>query len=142
MRRPVGPTIVAVLALAQAAFGVLRTLGWFRIGSDLMGQGLLILPIIGMVAYARGALVAAIGLLYVAFALGIFTRRSWARPVGFTAAAVNLLLALSVLIQGEFVTRELLWLIVPVIIVWYLLSPGRELSERDRAIQRKSASSL
>ena len=37
-------------------------------------------------------------------------------------ATMNLLLALSVLIQGEFIAQLLLGVIVPVIIVWYLLA--------------------
>ena len=50
--RTVAATVIALLALAQAAFGVLRALGWFHTGSDLMGRGLLLLPLIGVVAYA------------------------------------------------------------------------------------------
>lgn len=127
MQCPFGLTIVAILALAQATFGVLRAVGWFQVGSDLMGRGLLLLPMIGVMAYARGALVAALALLYIAFAFGLLGGRSWARPVGLTAATLNLLLALSVLLQGEFFTRAILWLIVPVIVVWYLLAPaGRQ----------------
>lgn len=122
MGRPVTLVAIALLALAQAAFGVFRALGWFEVGSDLMGQGLLILPIIGMVAYARGVLVAGIALLYVLFAFALFKGRAWARPVGWVAAVVNLLLALSVLIQGEFIAQVLLGLIVPVAVVWYLLA--------------------
>ena len=126
MGRP-GLTVIAALALAQGVLGVLRALRWFEVGSDLMGQGLLLLPIIGMVAFVRGALVAVIAILYVAFAFGLLARRAWARSLGLVAAAVNILLVLSVLIQGEFIGRALLWLIVPVIILWYLLSPaGRE----------------
>ena len=125
--RTVGATVIALLALAQAAFGVLRALGWFHIGSDLMGQGLLPLPLIGMMAYARGVLIAGIALLYIFFAWGLFKGHPWARPVGFIAAAVNVLLVLSVLIQGELIAQALLWLIVPVSVVWYLLAPaGRQ----------------
>jgi len=57
VNRKARATVIALLALAQAAFGVLRALGWFHIGSDLMGRGLLLLPMIGLVAYARGALI-------------------------------------------------------------------------------------
>ena len=120
-------TLIAVLAAAQGVLGVLRALRWFEVGSDLMGKGLLLLPIIGMVAYVRGLLVAVIALLYVVFAFGLFTGRDWARSLGLVVAAVNLLLVLSVLLQGEFLARDLLWLIVPGIVLWYLLSPaGRE----------------
>jgi hypothetical protein len=90
--RTAGATFIALLALAQAAFGVLRALGWFHPVSDLMRRGLLLLPLIGVVAYARGALIAGIALLYIFFAWGLFKGRPWARPVGFIAAAVHVLL--------------------------------------------------
>lgn len=120
-------TVIAALALAQAVFGVLRAFGWFEIGSDLLGRGLLILPLIGVVAYARGFLVAGIALLYVLFAFGVFVRKSWAWSLGVTVAIVNLLLVLSALLQGASLTQGVLWLIVPLVIVWYLLSAaGRQ----------------
>ena len=45
-----GITVIAALALLQDAFGVLRALQGFRIGSDLLGQGLLLLPLAGRLA--------------------------------------------------------------------------------------------
>jgi hypothetical protein len=112
--------VVAILALIQSALGVLRAFHWFNVGSDLMGKGILILPLVGMVAYARGALVVAIGLLYVFFAFALLTLRRSARPIGLVAAIVNLLLALSVAIQGESLFQVLVWSIVPGIVLWYL----------------------
>jgi hypothetical protein len=50
--RTMGLTVVAVLALVQSALGVLRTLHWFDAGSDLLGQGLLLLPLIGVLAFS------------------------------------------------------------------------------------------
>jgi hypothetical protein len=116
-------TIIAILALIQSGFGVLRAFEWFQVGSDLMGQGLLILPLVGIVAYARGALVVGIGLLYVLFALGVFMRQGWARFFGIVAAVVNLLLVLSVVVQGESLLQALAWCIVPGVILWHLYSP-------------------
>jgi len=124
--RTLAPSLIAVLALAQAALGVLRALGWFQIGSDLMGRGVMLLPIIGVMVLARGALIAGIALLYASFAWGSLQGRPWARRVGLIAAAVNLLLALSVLIQGEFIMGALLWCIVPAIVVCYLLAQPSE----------------
>ena len=121
-KRTIGLTVVAVLALVQSALGVLRALHWFDAGSDLMGQGLLILPLIGVVTIFRGVLVAAIALTYVLFACGVFLRRSWARWLGIVVAAVTLLLVVSVVIQGEMLTRALVWSIVPLIMIWYLNS--------------------
>ena len=114
-------SLIAVLALAQSAFALLHSLGWFQMGSELMGQGVLALPI-GFVVFVRGALVAGTALLYAVFAWGAWNGRPWARTVGLIAAAVNLLLAVSVLIQGDVFTRALLWCIVPVVVVCYLFA--------------------
>ena len=126
-KRSLSVTVIAVLALAQAVFGVLRAFNWFQIGSDLMGQGLLLLPIIGMLAFARGVVVIVIALLYVLFACGAFMGRGWARWLGIVVAAVTLLLVVSVVIQGEMLSRALLWSIAPVAMIFYLFTPtGRQ----------------
>ena len=120
-------TVIAVLAMAQSALGVLRALHWFDSGSDLMGQGLLLFPLMGVLAFFRGVLVAVIALLYVLFAWGAFLGRSWARWFGIVVAAVTLLLVVSVVIQGESLARALVWSIVPVVMICYLFSsPGSE----------------
>jgi uncharacterized membrane protein (DUF2068 family) len=126
-KRNAGMTIVAVLALVQSVLGVLRTLHWFDAGSDLMGQGLLLFPLMGVVAFFRGGFVAVIAILYVVFAYGAFVGRSWARWLGIVVASVTLLLAVSVVSQGDSPVRALVWSIVPVIMICYLLSPaGRQ----------------
>ena len=124
--KTLGMAVIAMLALVQSSLGVLRAFHWFDAGSDLLGQGLLILPMIGLVAFARGALVLGIALLYVVFAVGMFASKDWARPLGIALAVVNLLLVLSVLIQSESLTRAVFWIIVPVIILWRLLSPTED----------------
>jgi hypothetical protein len=131
VRTPTAP-LIAILALAQAALGVFRALGWFHIGGDLMGRGVLIMPVVGAVAFARGVVIAGATLLYVLFAGALLTGRPAARPIGLIAAAVNLLLALSLLIQGEGIMRGLLWCLVPAIVVWYLLAQPRAASDRLR----------
>jgi hypothetical protein len=122
--------VLAVLAVAQAVFGVLRAFGWFRIGSDLLSRGLLMVPLIGVLAYARGFLVAAIALLYVIFAWGIFRGKTWAWSLGVAVAIVNLLIVVSALAQGESIAQGVFWLIVPVVIIGSLLSTsGRHVCE-------------
>jgi hypothetical protein len=133
MPENINRTVIAALALAQAVFGVLRAFNWFQIGSDFLGQGLLILPALGVLAYAWGFLVISIALLYGLFAVGLFTEKSWVFSLGMMVALVNVLLVLSVVIQGESLSRGVLWLIVPLVIVWYLLSPaGREIAKDSR----------
>jgi len=126
---------IAVLALVQGGFGVLRAFEWFNIGADLLGQGLLILPLVGVVAFGRGGLVIVMAILYLLFAVGVLLQKSWARWLGLTVAAINILLVLNVVIQGEPFSRAVLWLIVPIVIVVYLLSPsGRAAATRRTSV--------
>jgi hypothetical protein len=123
-KRNIIVTLLAVLALIQSLLGVLRTLHWFEFGSDLMGQGLLLFPLMGVVAYLRGVLVAVMALLYVLFAVGAFLGRIWARWLGIVVAVVTLLLVVSVVVQGESPARAIVWSIVPVAMICFLFSPS------------------
>jgi len=126
-------TFVAVLALAQGILAVLRSLHWFDIGSDLMERGILLLPAIAMFVYARGALVAAIALLYVLFAFGEFAGRTWGRSCGAVAAILNLLLVVGAVLEGEDIPRAALWAVVPVIILWQVFSRAQGRAAHARA---------
>jgi hypothetical protein len=120
-------TVVAVLAVVQSIAVILRALEWFDVGSDLMGQGLLLLPLIGLIAIGRGMLVAVLALLFVLFACGALLQRRWARWLGVVLAIVNLLMVLGIVVQGEPPLRALGWAIVPVVMLGYLLSaPGQQ----------------
>ncbi len=43
MSKSVGLNIILLLALVQGGFGLLRAYNWVQIGTDLFGQGLLLL---------------------------------------------------------------------------------------------------
>jgi len=118
------PIFIAILALIQGVLGVFRAFEWFNVGADLVGQGLLILPLVGVVAFARGGLVIVLAMLYALFAVGLLLQKSWAWWLGLIVAAINVLLAINVVIQGESVSRAGFWLIAPIIIAAYLLSPS------------------
>jgi len=126
-KKPMALTVVAVLAVVQSIAVILRALEWFEIGSDLMGQGLLLLPLIGLIALGRSMLVAVLALLFVLFACGALLQRRWARWLGVSLAIVNLLMVLSLIVQGESLLRALVWAIVPVVMLGYLVSePGHQ----------------
>jgi hypothetical protein len=116
--------IVALLAVAQGLFGVLRALELVSIGTDVAARGAVLLPLIGSLFIARGVLVAAIAVLYIVFAVGAFQHKAWAWPMGLLAAVVNESLVVAVLIGGGVVPGTLLWAVVPVIILVYLLMPA------------------
>jgi hypothetical protein len=122
-RRSPMTIFIAVVALVHGALGVFRAVEWLHIGADQFGQGLLILPMVGAVAFARGGLVIVLATLYLLFAAGMLLQKSWAWWLGLIVAGINILLVINVVIQGEPVSRAGFWLIGPCIIAAYLLSP-------------------
>ena len=133
-RRSPMAIFIAVIALVHGALGVFRAFEWFHIGADQFGQGLLILPMLGAVAFARGGLVIVLAALYLLFAAGMLLQKSWAWWLGLIVAAINILLVINVIIQGESVSRAGFWLIGPIIIAAYLLSlPGRAAPQGSEA---------
>ena len=123
-RMPMGLIVIAVLALAQGVLVMLRAVQWIQVGRDLLQEGLLLLPIIGAIAFARAVVVAIIAVLYGLLALGLLARRAWARPLGFAVVLVNVILVGLALPSAEAPGVFLLWAIVPVIIAGYLLTPA------------------
>ena len=84
--RPLGLTVIAALALGQGLFGVLRTLHWVEVGGDFMERGLLILPLLGLLAIGRGMVVGFGCTLW-----GFFVRPPAAAELGQGAGNVRVL---------------------------------------------------
>ena len=123
-RRPLGSTIVAALALLQGVLGLLRSFEIVRFGVNLTEQGVLLLPLLGILTAARGGLVAIIALLYLLFAVGALRQDAWSWWVGLAAALLNGLLVVNAMAQGASIALSLLWAIVPLILVSYLFAPA------------------
>src|SRR6185503_20241443 len=124
-RNSPGTVIIGVLAIAQAVAAILRAVHWFDAGSDLIGQGLFLLPLIGAIAMARGIFVGIIAFLFVVFACALLLRQRWAKGLGIALAVINLLLVLGLLMQGESLARALPWVVVPAVMLMFLPSnPG------------------
>ena len=119
-----GLVVVGILALVQGVLGLLRAAHLVQIGSDLADRGLLLLPIIGAIAFVRAGLVAILALLFVVEAWGLFGRRAWARGLGLTIAIVTLILGLLALLGGMPPAGAAFWAIVPVVLLVYLLGPA------------------
>jgi hypothetical protein len=120
--------LITALAVLQAVLASLRSFELFRIGTDLTGRGVLLIPLMGLITVARGGLVAVVAVLYVLFAWGVLIGKSWGWSAGLLAAVINLILVLSVVLQGEAIMHSLVWAIVPAIVLFYLFAPaGREL---------------
>jgi hypothetical protein len=128
MKRPLGLVVVVVLAVVQGVLAFLRANQWFQVGVDLVGQGLVFIPLMGLVAIGRGGLVAGIGLLYVLFAVGALGGKNWAWWMGLIAALMNVFLVLSLVLQGAPVAQSLVWVIVPAILFYYLFKHSASLT--------------
>ena len=135
MRRPVSLKIIMLLALVQGLAGLLRGFNWIQVGVDLFGQAILWLPLVGPlvggVAIMRGLFIWVVALLYAFFVLGALQGSRWAWWSCLIAAAVNLLLALSALVQGAPLTEFIAWSVIPAILLFYLFSQkGRDALKR------------
>ena len=133
-RRPLGLTVVAALAVLQGVLGLLRSLELVRFGVNLTEQGVLLLPLLGILTAARGGLVAIIALLYLLFAVGALRQDPWSWWVGLAAAVLNGLLVVNAMAQGASIALSLLWAIVPLVLVSYLFAPAgrRALADETR----------
>jgi hypothetical protein len=117
MDRRLSLKILAVLGLLQGGFALLRAYNWVQIGSNLFGQGLLLLPVVGVMAYMRGLFVSIVALLYILFGVGGLMGKSWGWWPGLTAAVINLLLVFSAIVAGESLIQAVVWSVVPVILI-------------------------
>jgi hypothetical protein len=117
--------VIAVLALGQAVLGVLRAREWFQFATDTSGRGILVLPLVSLIAMGRGWFVAIIALLYVVFALGALARKGWAWGLGLVVSLVNGFTIVLLMIGGEEpLVYTLAWAVVPVVLMGYLLAPA------------------
>ena len=122
MDRPMSFKITVLLALVQGVAGLLRAFNWVQIGVDLFGQGLLLLPMVGLVAVMRGLFISAVALLYVLFVIGALLGSRWAWWVCLAAVLINLLLVLNGLFQGAALIQAVIWAVIPAILLFYLFS--------------------
>jgi len=122
MSKPWSHKVIALLALIQCVFGLLRAYNWVQIGTNLFGQGLLLLPFVGVVAVVRGLFVSIVALLYVLFAVGAFLGKSWLWWPGLSAALINLLLVFGAVVHGESLIQGLAWSAVPAILIFLYFS--------------------
>ena len=128
--------IIALLALLQGIFGLLRGYNWLQIGSDLFGQGLLLLPAVAAVAIMRGFVIGAVAVFYILFSIGMARAKMWAWWPGLTAAIANLFFVFAALINGPSVNgaavlEAIVWSVVPVIVIFYFVSGIRKTQTRS-----------
>ena len=131
MERPRHLTIITSLALVQGFMAILVALIWFGIASLLSPDSGITSPLIVMIAEAKGGLLIVLALMFVVFAVGARGTYAWAWWVGLLASVVSILYVVRVVVGGAPIVMGLFVVIIPLVIVWYLLSPmGRQIFVR------------
>jgi hypothetical protein len=123
MERPRHLTIIVSLAFVQAFMVTLVALIWFGIASLFSPDFGVTSPLLVMMAEAKGGLLVVLALLYLVFVVGAWRMRDWARWVGLLVSALSILYVVRTLLGGGSIVIGLFVLIIPLIIIWYLLSP-------------------
>jgi hypothetical protein len=126
MKRPVGVTILAVIALIYGIFSLLLAL------LGLLGQALKASGI-GHVQYSAGTLAyatitdAVVGILFLAFGIGAFSLKRWAWTTGVIALVVDVVRQIvGVVLHGFSASNAVgfvITIVLALILLWYLFRP-------------------
>jgi len=129
MKRPVGVTILAILAIIYGAFSLLLALLGL-LGSALLASGIAAATI----KYSAGTLVYAtiadtvLGVLYLVFGIGAFQLKGWAWTTGVIALALDVVRTIvGVVTQGFSASKivvAVITLVILAVALWYLFRPN------------------
>ena len=123
MKRPVGVTILAVIAIIYGVFSLLLALLGL-LGSALATSGVASIKYsIGTLAYATIS-DAILGILYLAFGIGAFQLKGWAWTTGVVALVLDVVRSIvGVVIQGFSVSKIVIpsiTIVIALLLLWYL----------------------
>ena len=129
MQRPVGVTILAVIAIIYGIFSLLLALLGL-LGSALLASGVAAVAnrySAGTLAYATIA-DAVLGILYLAFGIGAFQLKGWAWTTGVVALVLDVVRQIVgfVVIQGVSTNKIVgasITFVIALVVLWYLVRP-------------------
>jgi hypothetical protein len=122
--RTAGLTVIALLALVQAAVGVFWGIRWFQLAFQFSERGALLLPLAGALVALRAIFALIIAALYLVFVGGALTGRDWAWGIGIVAVVLNLIGVLALLLTGDAIALVAVRGLVALVIFAYLVSPA------------------
>ncbi|MGO8947435.1 MAG: hypothetical protein ACLQUY_07185 [Ktedonobacterales bacterium] len=129
MKRPVGVTILAVIAIIYGIFSLLLAL------LGLLGSALLASGTYGAaIHYSAGTLVyatisdAVLGILYLAFGFGAFRLKGWAWTTGVVALVLDVLRNIVSVVMRGFsagtIVVPIITIVIALLVLWYLFRPN------------------
>ena len=129
MKRPIGVTILAVIAIIYGIFSLLLALLGL-LGSALLASG----TYSAAVKYSAGTLAyatisdAVLGILYLAFGIGAFRLKGWAWTTGVVALVLDILRNIvSLVIRGSSagsIVVPIVTIVIALVLLWYLFRPN------------------
>lgn len=126
MRRPIGVTILAVLAIIFGAVQLLAGLG--LVGVSLFGlpagftvPGMELSGILGSMGVAAGVVVLLMAALYITFGAGALMLKSWAWTLGVVLLGISLIVNV-VALFAEFTVATLVSAIIAAALLAYMFT--------------------
>lgn len=118
--RPMGVTIIAVLAAIGGVLGLLAGVAALGLGGLVAsaGSGLGgLLAIVGLVAIVQAV-------LSLAFAYGAWGLKPWGWMLGIVVEVIGLVLSALFILNGDAITSQAISIVVAVAIIYYLMTPA------------------
>jgi hypothetical protein len=124
-QRPIGVTILAVLAIIGGVLGILGGVLILLGGGIIAASGVEGAGAVGGLIIVFAVISIVIGVLYLAFGIGAWGLKPWAWMLGVIGAALSILSSLFqvIFLQSDF-TSQIVSIVISVIILVYLFTPG------------------
>ena len=129
MKRPVGISILAVVATIYGIFNLLLALLGL-LGSALLASRVAAAAIkysVGILAYATIS-DAVLGIVFLTFGIGALRLKGWAWTLGIAALVLELVRqVVGVVIQGftaGTIVRDSITVVIVLVLIWYLFRPN------------------
>lgn len=120
MKRPVGVTIIAVLAIIGGVLELVSSLPYFGLVLGLRAFTGPVASSTSSMAITAGLAMLIIGVLELAFGIGSLRLSHWAWTFGVTVFIISLVLTVGQMFVFGFVSGLVLWAVIDVVVLGYL----------------------
>lgn len=120
MKRPVGVTILGVLAIVAGALELLGSLPYLGLTLGLRGFTGPLVTSTASFAMTVGVVMLLIGALEIAFGIGALRLSHWAWTFGVTLSVIAIVVAVAQMFAFGFPMGAILWAVIPIVILAYL----------------------
>lgn len=125
MKRPVGVTVLAVIAIIYGIFSLLLAfLAVVGIALQASGVGARASAFdAGTLAYAAIS-DAILGILFLVFGIGAFSLKGWAWTVGVVVLVLEVVRDIVAIVRSGFGVFSIVTGVIALLLIWYLFTPN------------------